>query len=225
MIVSGVRPMMLESARYEIVLYGRKLLESGLVTGTGGNLSIRSGRFAALSPSCVEYGLMKPEDVVVVDMDGRVQDGRLKPTSEMFLHLALYLSRPDITAVVHTHSPYACVMACLGREIPVFHYLVALAGRRIPVAPYACFGTPEFARSAAGSMGEGKAVLLANHGMVSVGRSLSEAFRIAENVEFAAMVYSRALALGEPRVLSEAEVDRVMDALKDYGSSVILPEP
>ena len=73
--------------------------------------------------------------------------------------------------------------------------------------------------------GEGKAVLLANHGMVSVGRSLSEAFRIAENVEFAAMVYSRALALGEPRVLSEAEVDRVMDALKDYGSSVIMPEP
>ena len=216
---------MLESARYEIVLFGRKLLESGLVTGTGGNLSVRSGRFAALSPSGVEYGLMKPEDVVVVDMDGRVKDGRLKPTSEMSLHLALYLSRPDIAAVVHTHSPYACVMACLGREIPVFHYLVALAGRKIPVAPYACFGTPELARSAAGSMGDGKAVLLANHGMVSVGRSLSGAFRIAETVEFAAMVYSKALTLGEPRVLSDAEVDRVMDALKDYGSSVIMPEP
>ncbi|HPA58394.1 MAG TPA: class II aldolase/adducin family protein [Synergistales bacterium] len=217
--------MMLESARYEIVLFGRKLLESGLVTGTGGNLSVRSGRFAALSPSGVEYGLMKPEDVVVVDMDGRVKDGRLKPTSEMSLHLALYLSRPDIAAVVHTHSPYACVMACLGREIPVFHYLVALAGRKIPVAPYACFGTPELARSAAGSMGDGKAVLLANHGMVSVGRSLSEAFRIAETVEFAAMVYSKALTLGEPRVLSDAEVDRVMDALKDYGSSVIQTGP
>ncbi len=216
---------MLESARYEIVLFGRKLLESGLVTGTGGNLSVRSGRFAALSPSGVEYGLMKPEDVVVVDMDGRVKDGRLKPTSEMSLHLALYLSRPDIAAVVHTHSPYACVMACLGREIPVFHYLVALAGRKIPVAPYACFGTPELARSAAGSMGDGKAVLLANHGMVSVGRSLSEAFRIAETVEFAAMVYSKALTLGEPRVLSDAEVDRVMDALKDYGSSVIQTGP
>jgi len=217
--------MMLESARYEIVLFGRKLLESGLVTGTGGNLSVRSGRFAALSPSGVEYGLMKPEDVVVVDMDGRVKDGRLKPTSEMSLHLALYLSRPDIAAVVHTHSPYACVMACLGREIPVFHYLVALAGRKIPVAPYACFGTPELARSAAGSMGDGKAVLLANHGMVSVGRSLSGAFRIAETVEFAAMVYSKALTLGEPRVLSDAEVDRVMDALKDYGSSVIQTGP
>ena len=216
---------MLESARYEIVLFGRKLLESGLVTGTGGNLSVRSGRFAALSPSGVEYGLMKPEDVVVVDMDGRVKDGRLKPTSEMSLHLALYLSRPDIAAVVHTHSPYACVMACLGREIPVFHYLVALAGRKIPVAPYACFGTPELARSAAGSMGDGKAVLLANHGMVSVGRSLSGAFRIAETVEFAAMVYSKALTLGEPRVLSDAEVDRVMDALKDYGSSVIQTGP
>lgn len=216
---------MLESARYEIVLFGRKLLESGLVTGTGGNLSVRSGRFAALSPSGVEYGLMKPEDVVVVDMDGRVEDGRLKPTSEISLHLALYLSRPDISAVVHTHSPYACVMACLGREIPVFHYLVALAGRKIPVAPYACFGTPELARSAAGSMGDGKAVLLANHGMVSVGRSLSEAFRIAETVEFAAMVYSKALTLGEPRVLSDAEVDRVMDALKDYGSSVIQTGP
>lgn len=217
--------MMLAKARSEIVLFGKKLLERGLVIGTGGNLSARSGRRVALSPGGLEYEIMKPEDVAVVDMEGRILEGRMKPTSEMSLHLALYLSRPDISAVVHTHSPYACVMACLGREIPPFHYLVALAGRKIPVAPYACFGTSELALSAAEAMGEGKALLLANHGMVSLGGSLQEAFRIAEMVEFLAMVYSRVLSLGEPRILSEAEMTRVEEALEGYGPSEVCVQP
>lgn len=217
--------MMLARARSEIVLFGKKLLEGGLVTGTGGNLSVRSGRRVALSPGGVEYRVMRPEDVAVVDMEGRMLEGRMKPTSEMSLHLALYLSRPDISAVVHTHSPYACVMACLGHEIPPFHYLVALAGRKIPVAPYACFGTSELALSAVEAMGEGKALLLANHGMVSLGGSLQEAFMIAETVEFLAMVYSRALSLGEPRILSEAEIAQVEEALRNYGPSEVCVQP
>ena len=159
---------MLAMARSEIVVFGKRMLERSLVTGTGGNLSVRSGRRVALSPSGVEYEAMKPEDVAVVDLEGRLLEGGMKPTSEMSLHLALYHARPDITAVVHTHSPYACVLACLGREIPPFHYLVPLVGGKIPVAPYACFGTPELARYAVEAMGEGKAALLANHGMVSV---------------------------------------------------------
>ena len=211
--------MMLARARSEIVVFGKRMLERSLVTGTGGNLSVRSGRRVALSPSGVEYEAMKPEDVAVVDLEGRLLEGGMKPTSEMSLHLALYHARPDITAVVHTHSPYACVLACLGREIPPFHYLVALVGGKIPVAPYACFGTPELARYAVEAMGEGKAALLANHGMVSVAGSLSEAFRVAETVEFLAMVYSRVLSLGEPRVLTDEEVDQVLEAFKSYGPS------
>jgi len=211
--------MMLARARSDIVVFGKRMLVRGLVTGTGGNLSVRSGRRVALSPSGVEYEAMKPEDVAVVDMEGRILEGRMKPTSEMSLHLALYHARPDITAVVHTHSPYACVMACLRREIPPFHYLVALVGRKIPVAPYACFGTPELARYAAEAMGEGKAALLANHGMVSVGGSLTEAFRVAETAEFLAMVYSRVLSLGEPGILTNEEVDQVLEVFKSYGPS------
>ena len=216
---------MLAMARSEIVVFGKRMLERSLVTGTGGNLSVRSGRRVALSPSGVEYEAMKPEDVAVVDLEGRLLEGGMKPTSEMSLHLALYHARPDITAVVHTHSPYACVLACLGREIPPFHYLVPLVGGKIPVAPYACFGTPELARYAVEAMGEGKALLLANHGMVSLGGSLQEAFRIAEMVEFLAMVYSRVLSLGEPRILSEAEMTRVEEALEGYGPSEVCVQP
>lgn len=210
---------MLARTRSDIVAFGKRMLVRGLVTGTGGNLSVRSGRRVALSPSGVEYEAMKPEDVAVVDLEGGLLEGGMKPTSEMSLHLALYHARPDITAVVHTHSPYACVMACLRREIPPFHYLVALVGRKIPVAPYACFGTPELARYAVEAMGEGKAGLLANHGMVSVGGSLTEAFRVAETVEFLAMVYSRVLSLGEPGILTDEEVDQVLEAFKSYGPS------
>jgi len=217
--------MILAAARSEIVVFGKKMLEKGLVTGTGGNLSVRSGRRVVLSPSGVEYETMKPEDVAVVDLEGRLLEGGMKPTSEMSLHLALYHARPDITAVVHTHSPYACVLACLGREIPPFHYLVALVGRKIPVAPYACFGTPELARSTVEVMGEGKAALLANHGIVSVGGSLIEAFRVAETVEFLAMVYSRALSLGEPRVLADEEVGQLLEAFKGYGLSTAAAAP
>jgi len=225
MIGNGVRSMILAAARSEIVVFGKKMLEKGLVTGTGGNLSVRSGRRVVLSPSGVEYETMKPEDVAVVDLEGWLLEGGMKPTSEMSLHLALYHARPDITAVVHTHSPYACVLACLGREIPPFHYLVALVGRKIPVAPYACFGTPELARSTVEVMGEGKAALLANHGMVSVGGSLIEAFRVAETVEFLAMVFSRALSLGEPRVLADEEVGQLLEAFKGYGLSTAAAAP
>ena len=210
---------MLAMARSEIVVFGKRMLERSLVTGTGGNLSVRSGRRVALSPSGVEYEAMKPEDVAVVDLEGRLLEGGMKPTSEMSLHLALYHARPDITAVVHTHSPYACVLACLGREIPPFHYLVPLVGGKIPVAPYACFGTPELARYAVEAMGEGKAALLANHGMVSVAGRISKKKRVAETVEFLAMVYSRVLSLGEPRVLTDEEVDQVLEAFKSYGPS------
>jgi len=225
MIGNGVRSMILAAARSEIVVFGKKMLEKGLVTGTGGNLSVRSGRRVVLSPSGVEYETMKPEDVAVVDLEGWLLEGGMKPTSEMSLHLALYHARPDITAVVHTHSPYACVLACLGREIPPFHYLVALVGRKIPVAPYACFGTPELARSTVEVMGEGKAALLANHGIVSVGGSLIEAFRVAETVEFLAMVFSRALSLGEPRVLADEEVGQLLEAFKGYGLSTAAAAP
>ncbi len=210
--------MLIEGARLEIVRFGKKLLEKGLVTGTGGNLSLREGDLVAVSPSAVEYDAMIPEDVVIMDMSGAVVEGRLSPSSETHLHLAVYGSRPDVFSVVHTHSPYACVMACLGWDIPVFHYLVALAGRSIPVAPYALFGTEELASGALRAMGDGNAVLLSNHGLVAVGKDLPGAFRIAETVEFVSMVYSLARTLGDPKILSDDETDAVTEAFRRYDS-------
>lgn len=210
--------MLLERERNDIVRFGRKLLDRGLVTGTGGNLSLRKGDLAAVSPSAVEYEAMTPEDVVVTDMCGRVVEGHLSPSSETHLHLALYASRPDILSVVHTHSPFACVMACLGWEIPVFHYLVAIAGRKVPVAPYALFGTAELAEGAVAAMGYGNAVLLSNHGLVAAGRTLPDAFRVAETVEFVSMVYSNVRSLGRPGILSDEEIDAVSEAFRKYDS-------
>jgi L-fuculose-phosphate aldolase len=212
-----VDDMILEKARYEVVLFGKKLIDKGLVAGTGGNLSLRVGDLVAVSPSGVEYETMVPEDVVVTDMNGKTVEGCLKPSSETPLHLALYSSRGDISAVVHTHSPYACVMACLGWELPVFHYLVALAGKKVPVAPYACFGTSALAGNVVASIGEEKAVLMENHGLVTVGGSLREAFMLAEAVEFASKVFAHARSLGSPRLLDGEEIGEVVNALQHYG--------
>lgn len=208
--------MILESARSEIVKFGKIMAEKGLVTGTGGNLSVREGSLVAISPGAVEYSEMVPRDVVVMDMSGKVADGLLTPSSETPLHLAVYASRPDVFSIVHTHSPNACVLACLGWEIPVFHYLVALSGSRVPVAPYALFGSEEFARGAVAAMGAGNAVLLSNHGLLAVGKNLPQAFRVAETIEFASGVYASVKTLGEPRVLSENEISAVKEAFDKY---------
>ena len=120
------------------------MVESGLTTGTGGNLSMldrKSGR-VAVSPSGIEYGALQPDDVVLTDLDGNIIDGDCKPSSELGFHLTLYNQRSDVRAVVHTHSPYAPTIACLGWEIPAVHYLVGFAGKKVPIAPYATFGTP-----------------------------------------------------------------------------------
>ena len=161
---------------------------------------------------------MNSEDVVVTDLRGEIVEGGLAPSSELNLHLAIFRARPDVFSVIHTHSPYACVMACLGWEIPVFHYLVALAGRSVPVAPYSLFGTEDLAGGAVRAMGDGNAVLLSNHGLVAAGKDLSGAFRVAETVEFVSMVYSLARNLGEPRILSDEETGSVIEAFRRYDS-------
>ena len=148
------------------VRFGLKMVESGLTTGTGGNLSVidRNLGKVAVSPSGIEYSALQPRDVVLTDMDGNIMDGSCRPSSELGFHLAIYRQRKDVQAVVHTHSPYATTMACLGWEIPAVHYLVGFSGKKVPLAPYATFGTPELADIVAEHIGEYNALLLANHG-------------------------------------------------------------
>ena len=211
--------MLLRSEREEIVRFGGKLLSARLTSGTGGNLSIfsRADGLIAISPSGIEYDEMEPEDVPVVDASGVLLEGGRKPSSELGFHLALYLKRPDISAVVHTHSVYATTMACLNWEIPAVHYLVAFSGQKVPLAPYATFGSNELAANIAGAIGDHNAVLMANHGLATVGPNLSTAFAVAEEIELVARIYYQTKSIGEPVILDKGEMDRVIEKFTMYG--------
>jgi len=211
--------VLLQKERSQIVRFGKKLIDARLTSGTGGNLSIfnRERSLIAISPSGVEYDAMAPSDVPIVDLEGAVVDGSRKASSELDFHCSLYSKRPDIRAVVHTHSVYATTMACLHWEIPAVHYLVAFSGHKVPLAPYATFGTPELARNVAESIGDCNALLLANHGLVAVGANLDTAFAVAEEIELVARIYYQTKCIGEPVILPENEMSRVIRKFATYG--------
>ena len=212
--------------RNEIVLYGRKLITSRLTTGSGGNLSIINRRegLVAISPSGVEYCDMQPDDVVIVDLDGNVKEGRFVPSSELSAHLALYRQRDDIGSVLHTHSVYATTIACLNWELPAVHYLVGFAGTKVPLAPYATYGTRELAENICNTIGQGNAVLMANHGLITVAGDLRTAFVIAEEIELVARIFYQAKCAGEPVILPDEEMNRVIRKFQTYGQKTLTDE-
>jgi L-fuculose-phosphate aldolase len=208
---------MLTELRSAVASAALRLVEAGLLRGTAGNLSARSGGLVAITPTGVDYRRLDRGSVPVVDLDGRPVDGDLAPSSELPLHLAVYRARPDVGAVVHTHSTFATTFAVLGEELPAVHYQLAHAGRRVRVAPYATYGTAELADACVTGLAGDRAVLLANHGVVAVGAGLDRALLAAEAVEQVAELCWRARCLGTPVVLPDAEVDRVARAFERYG--------
>lgn len=213
----------MKTQRNEIVLYGRKLITSRLTTGSGGNLSIINRRqgLVAVSPSGVEYFDMQPDDVVIVDLDGNVKEGRFAPSSELNAHLALYRQRDDICSVLHTHSVYATTIACLNWELPAVHYLVGFAGTKVPLAPYATYGTRELAENICNTIGQGNAVLMANHGLITIAEDLKTAFVIAEEIELVARIFYQAKCAGEPVILSDEEMNSVIGKFQTYGQKTL----
>jgi len=211
--------MLLAPERALVVEFGMRMVQAGLTTGTGGNLSVfnRGESLVAVSPSGIAYDRLTPGDVVVLSLEGDVVDGTRNPTSELNFHQALYRMRPDVNAVVHTHSPYATTMACLGWEIPPVHYLVGFSGKKVPLARYDTFGTPGLAANVAAAIGDYNAVLLANHGLAAVGGNMASAFAAAEEIEFVARIYYQTRAVGTPRILPDAEMERVIEKFKTYG--------
>ena len=211
--------MLMLSQRQQIVDYGLQMIRSGLTTGSGGNLSLlsRSDDLIAVSPSGVDYHDITAADVVVVDRAGNKVDGVLKPSSELDFHLALYAARKDITAVVHTHSVYATTMACLHWELPAVHYLIAFSGDKVPLAPYATFGSKELAANIIASIGNYNAVLLANHGLVAVGSDMKKSFNVAEEIELVARIYYQAKSVGQPVIVAADEMERVVEKFGSYG--------
>jgi len=160
---------------------------------------------------------MRPEDIVAMTQDGASRGSRL-PSSEWRFHRDIYAARAEVGAVVHAHSPFATALACLGRNIPAFHYMIAVAGGSdIRCAPYATFGTQELSDGALRALEGRKACLLANHGMIAAGGTLADALALAVEVEGLAEQYCRALQIGEPRVLPDLEMAVVLEKFRTYG--------
>lgn len=204
--------------RAEIVAIGQRMSASGLSPGKSGNLSLRVDGGMLITPTGIPYQEMKSADIVEVRLDGRVAPGQRVASSEWRIHLAIYKARPDVGAIVHTHSLNATALTCLHRGIPAFHYMVAeFGGDRVACAPYATYGSEELSRFALKALGPRHACLLANHGAIAVGETLRQAYDRAAAVEALAAQYARALAIGRPRILSGREMARVIEKFKTYG--------
>ncbi|HXX84543.1 MAG TPA: class II aldolase/adducin family protein [Casimicrobiaceae bacterium] len=205
--------------RREIIAAALAMNELRINRGKSGNVSARIAGGFLVTPSGLAYESTKPEDIVAVSLKGNAT-GRRKPSSEWRFHRDIYTARREVGGIVHAHSSFATTLACLGRGIPAFHYMIAIAGGSdIRCAPYATFGTQELSDHALAALDGRRACLLANHGMIAVGDSPKAALALAVEVEALAEQYWRALQIGEPNLLSEAEMARVLQKFKTYGQA------
>lgn len=206
--------------RAGVLAVAREMSRCGLSPGRTGNVSARHGSGMIITPSGVAYETLTEDALVFVDSAGQVHGGQLKPSSEWAFHLAAYARRPDRHGVVHTHSMHATVLACAHRSIPAFHYMVAAAGgTEIPCVPYATFGTDRLAQIVADGLASVDACLLANHGAIAIGSSVEAALELARAVETLAEQYVKVLAIGQPKLLSPAEMAVVLEKFKGYGQN------
>ena len=205
--------MLMQEERELVVEYGKKMSAARLSTGTSGNISIYNAEkgLVALSPSGMDYFSTTPEDVVILDLDGKVVDGKRKPSSEWALHTMFYKHKPHARAVVHTHSVYCTTLAVLGEPIRAVHYVIGDAGAaEVPCAPYQLFGTEALAEAAMEVCGKSDGVLLGNHGLVCCGKDIKGAYGLACNLEYIAEIQCRAMSIGKPNVLTEEQMTDVM---------------
>jgi L-fuculose-phosphate aldolase len=204
--------------REEIVEVAKTLDGMGLMPNKSGNLSCRVEGGFCITPAAVPYRDLTADAIVQVAFDAEPADAGVRPSSEWRMHGAIYLARPDVGAIVHTHSPQATALACAGRGIPPFHYMIALAGGEVRCMPYATFGTAELAVGAVQGLAGRRAALLANHGVITVGPTLTVAQSVALEVENLAGQYLQLLAAGlTPQLLDAAELQRVIDKFAGYG--------
>lgn len=195
----------------ELVECARAMSDTGLVVGTAGNISIRIDDEIVITPTSVPYDRIERGDLCVLDLAGRQLDGRRRPSSETPLHTQIYGST-DAGAVVHTHSPFATTLACVIDELPAIHYSIhRFGGDTIPVAEYERFGSDALADRVASMLKDRRGVLLRNHGAVTCGASLAEAYDLAVLLEWLAQIYWQAKLLGEPQVLTAAQISEVAE--------------
>ena len=210
-------------ARDAVVAAVRRLDALGMNRGSTGNASQRWAVDGVdgmlITPTGMGADELQPADLVWVGVDGRVA-GAWQPSSEWHFHLATYRARPDLHAVLHTHSTHAAALACLRYELPAFHYMVAVAGGdSVPCVPYHLFGTEALSQAVAGALRERDACLMANHGLVAAGATMARAMKVLQEVESLCEVYLKALAVGEPALLSREQMREVIARFRDYGKT------
>lgn len=204
--------------RIQRIVADRATELAAFTPGTSGNLSVRAGTRVAITPTGVPYADLTAVDVPVLRVGGDQIAGRLDPSSEVPMHLALYETF-DVGAVAHAHSPWATTFAVLRKPIPAVHYGLARVGDHVPVADYATYGSEDLAATAVAAMQEAdaSACLLANHGVVATGETADEALETLGAVEFGARIYAQASAIGDPVTLPEDEMERVAEKFETYG--------
>jgi len=194
------------------------MLDQGLVVGTWGNISQRQDNLLAITPSGMDYEILRPEDIVIMDVNGNVVEGERRPSTEFHLHCLIYQHYPEAKAVVHVHSPYASAFAVARRPIPpILEETAQMLGGEVRVAEYAAAGSPELARAAVRALADRQACLLANHGLVGLGRNVYEALRACLVAEKSARVTILAGLLGEVKVLPEDDVVALRQGFAFYG--------
>lgn len=203
----------------EVVHWAKELSARNLTVGTGGNISSfdRSEGLMVITPSGMEYAVLQADDMIVMKLHGDVVEGKWKPSSEWRMHAEVYQRRSDVNGVVHAHSTYATAISCLQQEVPPIHYMVSLAGENVPCAPYATFGTQEIASGACDVMANRRAVLLANHGILTAAPTTAQAFHILEEIEQVAKLYCITRSMGNPVVIPNDEMQKMNELFKQYG--------
>ena len=207
--------------RQEIISTVSDFNNSGLSVGTSGNLSVRYDEHFLITPTGIAYEQLIPDDIVLCDLDGNVVAGNLKPSSEWPFHAAIYKERDDAQAIVHAHPPYATGLACTHKPIPAFNYMIAIAGgNSIRCADYATIGSQQLGQSIVEALVDRKACLMANHGIVALGDSISSAYQLAHEVENLAKQYCISLSCGEPVLINDNEMEIIIEKFQQYGKQV-----
>ncbi len=210
---------MTESPGQQIIDACLRMQSEGINQGSAGNISVRSNDGFLITPSGMAYERMAPEDMVQMSLEGK-PTGKWKPSSEWRMHLDIYRSRPEAGAVVHAHSTFCTALACLRRDIPPFHYMVAVAGGRdIRCSDYALFGTQELSDAMLAALEGRRACLLGTHGMICFHDNLERALKLAIEVEALAKQYWHACQAGEPVLLSDEEMAPVIERFGGYGQA------
>lgn len=211
--------MMFVEERKAVVEAGREIFERKLTVGTWGNISIRAEdkNRCVITPSGMDYMKLEPEDIVVVDLEGNVIEGKRRPSTEIAMHCEIYKKREDVNAIVHTHPIFSSILSVLGEDLPpIIEDMVMLLGDRIRVTEYALPGGKELALKATEALGKNNAVILANHGSVCVGSDIKRALTACDVLEKSAQIYFYAKLAGKPAALPKEDVEKLREASKGY---------